>query len=672
MADVQRRTYELFFPRDFSYDSVLAFIRALHGLPKPKMFQPINSIAIEVYADVNGLKHFVSIPGHVIVGVESQLRTHIAGASLIKSDAERTFTHGVGISLTRHDKALNITSPESVTATMLSSFGTLKPDEALLLQWVITPTYHRKAETKDEAAKYGDALFNVTGRIAATNKALIHRVVASLKSTEAYGVHFQRSFERNTLEKIELRSTPHVWPMTLNAQELTPLLGIPFGNPFIAGRASGRARHAAPDNTLPSDGILIGSSNFPGYEDRRIAIDPKHLMTHVWCGGSTGTGKSTLMLNMAAQVMAQGQGLIVIEPKGDLASDVLNQVPASRINDVIWFDPTDTEKPIGLNVLTGDPEMVSGHIVGMIKRLYGDTSWGPRLEQILRYSVQTAAEAGLTLYDVKQLLLNHDFRRKTVRQMKDPDVRQFWARLDKIPDNSVDGVVNKLDAFVGYRAIRNIVGQRDGLSIQDVVEQGKILLVPLDIARMGENTASMFGGLLVNGIWQAIRTRESKQPIILMLDEFQHFAAQDDTDLGDTLAMARSYNLGMVMANQHTGQLPLSMLAAVRNNARTKFVFSISSEDAKKVQGEFDPLATEDLAGIGQYELAARIMTDTGLAPTVTLRTLPPPPETGYGMAARVASRQTYGRPRDEVEAEMAERHAPPETKRARIGYADE
>ncbi len=316
--DRYRRIYLCNFPRDLPHGAVLNFVRALSGLPTPRFMQPVHTVVFDTFADVTGIKHYLSIPGHVVADVESLFRTQIAGGSLIKAE---------------HD------------LVAMTSWG--------------------------EVVELG------------TSNAYIPRLYTGLSSTHAYRMKFTRQVAtRNHLtERIRRRSGMLVFPATLNALELSVVIGYPFGAPNVPGLPMGRARHLAPDHMIPSEGgIGVGRSSFPGMEDRRLAIPIKGLMMHEWVIGPTGSGKSALLHNQATDLMKAGHGLALIEPKGDLARDVLSTVPQHRVNDVIWFDPTDAARPIGLNVLAGpDPERTASHIVGLFKALYGD-SWGPRLE----------------------------------------------------------------------------------------------------------------------------------------------------------------------------------------------------------------------------------------------------------------------------------------------------
>jgi hypothetical protein len=664
--DHMRRTYVAHFPADLPHDAVLNFLRALSGLPTPRLFEPVHTVVFEIYADVTGVTHLISIPGHVVADVEGYFRTHIVGGSLVKAELEMPSWDQVAeFKTTSSDKTLNIPSPEAVAATILSGFSPLKADQAVLMQWVISPIDPNRhpAITPENKDKYSERNFLSVCRLASLGPdadTLIRHLFTSLASTHAQGMRFVKRTvpSKQVKERIWRRSGMLAYPSTFNAKELSVLLGFPFGAPNVPGLPRGRARHLAADHMIPTDGVVIGRSSFPGMEERKLAIPIKALMMHQWVLGGTGAGKSTLLHNEAVHIMQAGHGLVVIEPKGDLARDIIKSVPADRAGDVIWFDPTDLTTPIGLNVLAGpDPERTTAHLVALFKHLYGD-SWGPRLEQILRYSILTAALNELTLYDVKQLLINPEFRNRTVRATRDHEIRQFWRRLEDISDIAVDSVVNKLDGFLGSRAIRNIVGQTHGLNMADVVSKHKILLVPLPAAILGEANAAMLGSLIFFELWSHIRQRPpaERYPIVGMMDEWQNYV-NTAVAIEDMLAEARSYQLGLVLDNQHTGQLPAKVLEAVKANARSKVVFGISRDDADKMHKELPPLNASDLQTLGQYEVAAQLMTETGTAPVATARTAPPPIPVSSGRALIEASRAVYGRDYKDVENELARGH---------------
>ncbi|GAP53462.1 conserved hypothetical protein [Arthrobacter sp. Hiyo6] len=372
--------------------------------------------------------------------------------------------------------------------------------------------------------------------------------------------------------------------------------------------------------------------------------------------------------------MDRGLGLILVDPKGDLARDVLSAVPLHRERDVIYFDGLDLDRPIGLNVLAGDdPERVTSHVVGMFRNLSGDT-WSAQLQRVLRNAVMTAALNGLTLYDVKMLLVSKDYRNAQVRRLnrnRYPDIISEWRWLEDKSDMTVDSAVNRLDAFLGSRMIRNIVSQRDGLDFDDIVQKRKILLVPLSEAHMGTTNASALAQLIFDMMWDATLRRppEHREPNLFIGDEFQLYCEMMNTTKADPFALARSYGLGLMVANQYADQLPKAVQQTLSKNAQSQIVFRLASDDAKSMAQTFAPLTHDDLANLPRYTVAAKLMSSSGNAPVVTLKTPPPPKATGAAKAAVDFSRLKYGRPVAEVEADLLTRHKTDEPrKRPPIG----
>jgi hypothetical protein len=275
------------------------------------------------------------------------------------------------------------------------------------------------------------------------------------------------------------------------------------------------------------------------------------------------------------------------------------------------------------------------------------------------------------------LLINPEFRAREVAKLRKTDHELWleWRWLDSITDTAVDSVINKLDNFLGSRTLRNIVGQKTGLSMADVVEHRKLLLVPLPSALIGQTNTSALGSLVRELLWDEIRRRpaDKRAPIILMMDEAQNYADWSTTR-SDPFAEARSYGLGLIIANQHTAQFSSSVLSSVRANTGSKIVFGVESEDAKKLKDIFSPLSSDDLSTLPKYGVAVSLMSSSGRAPVTTAQTAHPPMPTGVGHNALEQSRASYGRPVSEVEQEMTARHRTntEDRKRPRIGGRDD
>lgn len=651
--DMNLATYELTFPLDMKPETADRLFVALAGLFKPIHRLPQRfgrpTVVLEVLGTQAGLSHLLSFPPGMAESVRGHLLAVVPNLGINPWTPQR-WTWKKAIELHRPEE--NITEPDpNLVPVLLSAMRDLGTAEAVLIQFVLTPT--------DSNGQNPEPIFLGTGRLAATSShpkrtnELLKRVAVAYRTLQVFRY---RDLQTSGLSKLNHRSAPVLhWSGEFTANILSVVTALPMASPQVPGLVLGRGRRLVAAASIPEEGIKLGNGSYPG-KKRPVAVTAEGLLQHFWALGGTGSGKSTLLHVMAAQLMNEGHGLVVMEPKADLAKAVLSSIPKHRLDDVIWFDPINSSRPIGLNVLSGEEhERTAANLTSMFKSLYGD-SWGPRLEQILRYSILTAAMSGLTLYDVKQLLINADFRNRTVRAIKDPEIRQFWRSFDGGPDNQIDSVVNKLDQFVGFRAIRNIVGQPDGLDMRDVVENNKILLIPLNEALLGEKNAEMLGSLLVAQLWSAARTRGTRKPFYFILDEVQRFMHMS-ASLEDAFDQARSYGMGLIVANQRTKQLSPAMLSALKANARSKAVFALDYEQAQQMEGDFKPLDRQDLQQLDRYEIAAQLMTPTGIAPTVTVSAFPAPYPSGYGNAAVRASQSRYGRSVAEVEQAWAARH---------------
>ncbi len=663
-ADHMHTTYEIHFPRGMTHEHVLDFMRTVvTELPRPKFLRPAHTLVLEKYADGLGKHYYLHMPGHVRTNIDQLLDTMIDGVSIerVSEDEDRVartdWTYALEVTMSGTAAPLRVDDPKRIAASIDAKFKNLAQDEALVLQWVLIPDRPRSKDEGDKD-KLSDFTLHAVARMGARGehgKQLLLNLVASFNGVGAKGSRLQRRLMVGVSDRIQRRAGTFGYPIFLNVREFSGLMGWE-----LDGLAGSRARKLPVDNMVDTQGIVVGSSNHHHSRGRPLAIPPTALLMHTWVLGPSGVGKSTVLHNMAAQIMQQGMGLVVIEPKGDLARDILRSVPNDRIGDVIWFDPADTHYPIGLNVLAGhDPERITGHIIGMLDNMT-EGGLGARQRRILRFTVKTAAINGDTLFDCRHYLINPEFRALRIAKVQriDYELGLEWRWLDSIADTAVDSCINVLDNFLGSRTLRNIVGQRSGLSMADVVENRKILLVPLPSALIGQTNTSALGSLVRELLWDEIRRRPSghRQPIILMMDEFQNYADLNTTR-SDPFAEARSYGLGLVIANQHTAQLPNAVLSSVSNNTASKIVFGLEPEDAKKLKDNFVPLTPDDLNTLPRYGVAARLMTSSGKAPVTTAVTAPAPFPTGAGHAALEASRRAYGRPMTEVQQELAERH---------------
>jgi type IV secretory pathway TraG/TraD family ATPase VirD4 len=461
----------------------------------------------------------------------------------------------------------------------------------------------------------------------------------------------------------------------LNAKELAGLLGLPLNSAHLPGLPRITSRQLPPAIHMPHVGTVLATSNYPGMSNRPLALATSDRLRHTWLLGPTGTGKSTLLCNLIVQDVQAGRAVLVVDAKGDLITDVLNRVPQSRVDDVVLIDPSRTGFPVGFNVLDvgrdeDAQELAVDQLVHLMASLW-HSSFGPRTADVLRMGLLTLisarAKGGLpyTLIELPELLLNQSFRRMVTAQRSIPaTVRSFWLAYEAMSEGERAQVIgpslNKLRSFTTRTSLRLLLGQSRGIRLSDIFTARWIVLVSLAPGKLGAETSALLGSLIVSSFWSATLQRiavseEQRHPVMVYLDEFQT-VLRLPLDLADMLAQARGLGVGLILAHQYLGQLNDTIKTAVLGTARSQLVFQLQPEDAKAVSARFLPLMPDDLVGLGAYEVAIRPCVEGATLGPVTGRTLPLPPPTTDGAALIQASLNRYGRPRAEVEAQLAER----------------
>jgi hypothetical protein len=464
--------------------------------------------------------------------------------------------------------------------------------------------------------------------------------------------------------------------MAATAEELAGLLGLAVGVDVLPGVPVEISRTLPPTPSMPTSGLVIALSNYPG------ATAPLHLSTtdrlrHTWILGPTGTGKSTLLCNIISHDIAHGDGVVLIDAGGDLVADVLDRIPDNRADDIIVIDPTHADYLVGLNPLTaGPPEQASGFAYHVLRSLWAQ-SWGPRSADITRACLltltATAAPDGsaFTLNDIPELLTNPGFRRYITGQSLPPQLVKFWRWYDRMPEpqqaNIISPLLNKLRTFTLSSPLRATLGQSDGISFSDVLAHGGVVLVALKKGILGAEACSLIGALVMASVWQAAQARvnmpkSERRPVWLVADEFQE-TVRLPLDLADMAARARSLGLGLVLAHQYLAQLPESVKTAVLGTVRTQIAFQLERNDARELAPAFAPLTATDLHHLGPFEIAARLCTGGTTAPSVTGTTYPMPNPVRDGAALAAASRARHGQPMSEVDQQITARVTPPATR---------
>jgi len=403
--------------------------------------------------------------------------------------------------------------------------------------------------------------------------------------------------------------------------------------------------------------LFIGETDFRNTR-QRFGIKTNDRRRHIYVIGKTGTGKTTLLENMVIQDIRQGKGACVVDPHGDFADKMLDFVPSHRINDVIYFNPTDVDYPIAFNVMEkvdyDHRALVASGLIGTFKKIWAD-SWGPRLEYVLRNAVLALLEyPNSTLLGIMRLLVNKPYREKVLERVTDPVVRSFW--LDefskyqgKFEIEAISPIQNKIGQFLTNPLIRNIVGQtKSSIDIRAAMDKQKIVIMNLSKGSIGEDTSNLLGAMMITKLQLAAMSRvdlpeDQRKDFYLYVDEFQNFATESFANI---LSEARKYGLSLILAHQYINQVPESVKEAILGNVGTMISFRVGVNSAEILEKEFKPgFNADDLVSLGFAQIYLKLSIDSFSSQPFSARTLPPLPRDTTSHREKIirVSRERYG-----------------------------
>jgi hypothetical protein len=724
VAEPDDLPYALRFPSELNADQVTIWLHSLSGLLPGRVGRlwGAPTVVLELRASAeHGFQYRLVVPRPRADYIVGQLRTAVPGVRVApeKTDERASalaWTRVVELGMHRLNRTLRV-DPAPLAGSVLASLQgfALHQGEAVLVQWVIRPAVPQrppqqqtarpvrmgsfmsfsphvplKDAVADQRAKLASANFLAVLRVGvhAGNEAragqLLGSVQVALKSTSttANALHTRSGLQSRLRTALNDAKAPLLFPMQLTAEELTGLLAWPIQSPHVAGLPQARTRHLPAGGGIARQGRVLAVSNFPGNE-RPLALTPTDSVQHLHVCGPTGTGKSVLLANLAAQDMAAGYGVVVIEGKGGdeaLFSMCLDRIPEKRLDDTIVLDVTDAEYPVAFNILAeGHRRTAVDELCALFDYLYRETR-GVWTREVLYHGLSTlAAHPGCTFPDLAPLLMpmyEHEaaWRDHLIEAVTDRELRNFWQRFRKQPEGTqtrfVQPVLDRIWQLNSRPEIRNIIGQSvSSFTMEEVVSKGRVLLV--NLAGLGRETASLAGTLIVSALWRAVQATPHDRPVLLYLDEFQDFL-QLPLNPADMFAKARGFGLGITAAHQDLGQLPVELRQAVLANARSKVVFQCAADDARAFAREFGrSVSDEDFMRLGRFEVLLRLATSEGVSEPVTGITNPPSPLTEIAAAVRARSRQRYARPLAQVEADITARRSAPDApprKQPRLG----
>lgn len=428
---------------------------------------------------------------------------------------------------------------------------------------------------------------------------------------------------------------------------------------------------------LPSEGVLLGYNVYRG-QKREVHMMRKDRTRHHYVIGKSGSGKSVFLSWLARQDMLNGDGFCVVDPHGDLIEELVQFVPKERARDVIIFNPADSERPMGLNMLEANtPEemdMASSQATEIFIKIFGDEIFGPRIQHYFRNACLTLMEdleEGATLIDVPRIFVDDEFMKYKVSKVKNPVVKSFWEheyahtgereRQEMIPYFSA-----KFGPFITNSIMRNTIGQtKSSFNFRKCMDEGKILFINLSKGKMGDLNTQLLGLVVVARLQMAAMSRvdmpeNERKDFYLYVDEFQNFATDSFCSI---LSEARKYHLSLIMAHQYIKQLEkkqdTSIRDAVFGNVGTMMSFKVGADDAEYLAKEYAPVLSEqDVISIANYKAYIKLNINNSTSRPFSLETIYDMSKASQKVGEIITqySRMKYGRKREFVDQEIAAR----------------
>lgn len=450
--------------------------------------------------------------------------------------------------------------------------------------------------------------------------------------------------------------------MILNTEELVSLVHLPSSSVRLAKLERERRKTKAAPATVVGQELVLGENRHAG-KAVTVTLNAEQRSRHMYLIGASGTGKSTLLLNLIVQDIRNGQGVGVLDPHGDLIDAVLGHVPEERYDDVVLLDPSDDQFPVGFNILSAHSELerilLASDLAAIFRRF--STSFGDQMQAVLSNAILAILEnsRGGTLLDLRRFLTEKPFREEYLRSVTDPEISYYFAREFPLLKGSPQApILTRLNTFLRPKPIRYMVAQREGLDFAGIMNDGKIFLAKLAHGLVGEENSYLLGALLVTKFHQLAMGRQEmaasgRRPFTLYIDEFHNFVTPS---VASILSAARKYRLGLVLAHQEMRQLwdlDPAVGSAVLTNPCTRICFRVGDWDAKKLAEGFSSFNATDLQSLGVGEAICRV---ERAEHDFTLKTQPPPAVDAVHAEVRrqeivQRSRAKYAKPRVEVEA---------------------
>lgn len=513
---------------------------------------------------------------------------------------------------------------------------------------------------------------------------ILESAFQQFNNTKGNGVRFRRVAGDELEETVHhyiFRMFNERYIFRLNLKELATMYHFPLEISAVSQLKQNSSKIAPAPPGVPSEGVILGKNIFR-HRETLVRMSPEDRLRHFYVIGQTGTGKTHILKKMIIQDIQNGDGVCFIDPHGSDIQDILDYIPPERIDDVIYFDPAYTERPMGLNMLDYDqryPEQKSfviNELMSIFNKLFDlkTGGGGPMFEQYFRNSaglVMEHPESGNTLLEIGQVLANKSFRDMKLRYCSNPIIKQFWENAEKTTgdqglENFVPYITSKFDVFISNEIMRPVVAQQQSVfNFREIMDTKKILLVNLSKGRLGEINSNLIGLVLVGKILMAALSRvdslgSNLPPFYLYIDEFQNVTTDS---ISQILSEARKYGLSLTIAHQFIAQLDEGIKNAVFGNVGSMATFRISSEDAGYLEKRFLPqFSADDIMRIPNRNAYLQMIAHGKPLTPFNIETMPldsigkknPP---AVAEKIKQLSYLKYGKPRAEVEADIMRRY---------------
>ena len=727
-------TIEVTLPKDneIKVDAAEQMFAAFSSLKKSGFwtFMDVDdTIAFEIVGKKSDIRFFVSAPSRIIDLVEKTIYGYYPNADIQKVDEPNIFSEEGKVAYAGLVQKSSSYMPIKVfkdlatdaLAAITSAVSKIDDGEGAIVQYLIRPANSKwqkegrsyisstkKSESDPEKATFKTdqkTLERIDEKTSRPGFETAIRLVVSSKTKQLADAHLrniksafsQFNSDLNSLKSVKvffkggfmLNFIYKFFPVsqnpfaknisTFSSDELATMFHFPnktIETPHIHWL---KARTGpVPADVLQTGGTYIGQGYYRGIK-RPVHIGWDDRRRHIYIVGKTGTGKSVLLQDMAIQDIKAGHGVCVIDPHGDLIDEIVKYIPPERAEEVIYFDPSETNRPMGLNLLEAyneeEKHFITTAIINLMYKLYDPQRTGiigPRFEHAVRNAMLTVmSDEGATFVEVVRVLTDAKYVQELLPKVTDPIIRRYWT--DQIAQTSdfhksevLDYIVSKFGRFVTNKTMRNIIGQsRSAFDFRKVMDEGKILLINLSKGKLGEENSNFLGLVLIPKILVAAMSRqeipeEKRRDFYLYVDEFQNFATPDFATI---LSEARKYHLNLTVANQFIGQVEEEVKNAVFGNVGTLISFRVGVTDASYLQREFQPVFSEaDLINVERFHVYMKTIVNNEPVPpfsvdlTKDLAQLKSQANDKLAETIIQLSRLKYGRPKELVEAEVSQR----------------